>query len=771
VTTFQVGAIPGKLVVRGNLISQLTMSQSLTGVIAVAGDVGAIQRTSSGAAVTNSSGQVTRFGGITIGGTQTSGVVFVLGNVLGDLSVGGTLTGRIAVQGYPVSGLAATRLGILGNLSVGGVGSTAVIISGGEIGDAIQGTSVAYSGAVQGFIASIGATRYGNSQMTSGHTFQNLVPSNFNAIAIAGIWSSGGQPPVFDIAPLDLQGLNRMLAALANVRIVPNATPTVAVADAGGVYTGLPYAASATVTGTSGPASPSLEGVAPTLIYYSGSTASGTPLSGAPSSAGTYTVVASFAGSANYAAATSSAVTFRITTVTPRVTVIDAGGVYTGSTFAATATVTGISGIAASSLEGVTPTFTYYSGTTASGRALSGAPSTVGTYTVVASFAGSTDYTSATSSALTFKITVATPTVAVTGGGAYTGSPVPAIATVTGASGTAASSLEGVTPSLTYYSGSTATGTPLSGAPSAIGTYTVVANFAGSADYTSATSGAVTFNITPATPRVTVIDAGGVYSASSYAATATVTGVTGGAASSLEGVTPTLTYYSGSTATGTPLSGAPSAVGTYTVVASFAGSAHYIATSSAVTFRITAFTPLVTAAEAGGVYTGSPFAATATVAGVSRSAVASLEGVTPTFTYYAGSTASGTPLSGAPTAVGTYTVVANFAGSADYAAATSSAVTFRITAATPRVVAVDAGGVHNGSPFAATATVTGVSGIAASSLEGVTPTFTYYSGSTASGRALSGAPSTAGTYTVVASFAGSADYTSATSIAVTFRIT
>ena len=45
-----------------------------------------------------------------------------------------------------------------------------------------------------------------------------------------------------------------------------------------------------------------------------------------------------------------------------------------------------------------------------------------------------------------------------------------------------------------------------------------------------------------------------------------------------------------------------------------------------------------------------------------------LESVAPTFVYYAGSTATGTPLAAAPIIVGTYTAVANFAGSADYAA-------------------------------------------------------------------------------------------------------
>ena len=61
----------------------------------------------------------------------------------------------------------------------------------------------------------------------------------------------------------------------------------------------------------------------------------------------------------------------------------------------------------------------------------------------------------------------------------------------------------------------------------------------------------------------------------------------------------------------------------------------------------------------------------------------SLEGVSPTFTYYAGSTVSGSGSATAPTSAGTYTVVATFPGSAHYAVARSSPLTFTINKATP----------------------------------------------------------------------------------------
>ena len=80
-------------------------------------------------------------------------------------------------------------------------------------------------------------------------------------------------------------------------------------------------------------------------------------------------------------------------------TVNDAGGTYSGSGFPATGLVNG-----AATLETMGTTLAYYVGTMATGTALSMAPTVAGIYTVVASFAGSAVYTSATSSPLTFNI-------------------------------------------------------------------------------------------------------------------------------------------------------------------------------------------------------------------------------------------------------------------------------------------------------------------------------------------------------------------------------
>ncbi len=114
--------------------------------------------------------------------------------------------------------------------------------------------------------------------------------------------------------------------------------------------------------------------------------------------AGSHSLTASYAVTGNFSASSAKA-TLSVNPATPVVTVTDASGTYNGSAFTATATVTGISASPASSLESATPVLTYY----ADGTLLPGAPTHAGTYTVVASFGGSADYTSASASA-TFTI-------------------------------------------------------------------------------------------------------------------------------------------------------------------------------------------------------------------------------------------------------------------------------------------------------------------------------------------------------------------------------
>ncbi len=383
------------------------------------------------------------------------------------------------------------------------------------------------------------------------------------------------------------------------------------------------------------------------------------------------------------------------------------------------------------------------------------------------------DYT-LTQPTTTGNITPASPTVLVgDSGGPFSGFAFSGTATVAGIVGPAASELEGVAPTPEYFAGSSATGTPLAAAPIDAGTYTVVAVFPGSADYLDGSSAQTTFTIGQATPSVIVSDPTGVYNGSAFDATAVIAGVVGSPDSDLKGVTPTPEYYTGSTANGTPLAAAPVSAGTYTVVATFAGSTDYAAdTSQPITFTIGQAAPTVSVSDSGGTYSGSAFKADGTVAGVSGPAVGELEGVAATPEYYVGSSATGTPLTAPPIDAGTYTVVADFAGSTDYLAGNSAPTTFTIARATPTLSLSATGGEFDGSPFAASVAVaSGGVNAPAASLEGVVPTLAYYVGSGSSRTSLGSTPPTdAGAYTVVAGFIGSADYAAVQSAPLTFTI-
>src|SRR5262249_46850512 len=129
--------------------------------------------------------------------------------------------------------------------------------------------------------------------------------------------------------------------------------------------------------------------------------------------------------------------------------------------------------------------------------------------------------------------------------------------------------------------------------------------------------------VTKATPRVSVTDTGGTFGNTTFPATVGVEGVSGVAGPSLEGVAPSLAYYSGTfTSAGQlagliPLASAPSQAGDYTVVANFPGSADYPASHSApVNFSIGRATATIALeASVGTAVFGQPITFVATVGG------------------------------------------------------------------------------------------------------------------------------------------------------------
>ena len=151
---------------------------------------------------------------------------------------------------------------------------------------------------------------------------------------------------------LDLNGLNvyaqtaQINGTIINgsVQVLPQSTvaPKIVVTATGGTYTGLPFAASAAVTGTSGQ---QVNGIT-TFKYYGGSNATGSALTSIPRNAGTYTVVANFASNdLNYTNVTSLPITFTIGLAPLTISAVPSTKTYDGTTVAtAKPTVSGLLG-------------------------------------------------------------------------------------------------------------------------------------------------------------------------------------------------------------------------------------------------------------------------------------------------------------------------------------------------------------------------------------------------------------------------------------------
>ena len=492
------------------------------------------------------------------------------------------------------------------------------------------------------------------------------------------------------------------------------------------------------------------------------------------------------------------------------VTATDASGPYTDAPYQASGAAVGLDGHTAVS---GSFTFSYYAGGSVSGTGSATPPQNVGTYTVVAHFVSSdATYASADSQPATFTITPVAATVSVTdNGGTFNGIPYGATATASGLGSDGVLASDGTPPmdagtlSYTYYkvsNGQPDSTTASSSAPVTAGTWAVIAQYSSDkANYASNDSSDLThalqFTIGQAAPTLAIVSAGGPYTGNQTVAVATVHGVVVGTddqpEGQLEGVPPTLLYYPNSN---NPLPPnydpllAPFQQGSYKVYATFAGSLDYqavpLASASFVVFSIGQTTPTVTATDASGPYTGAPFQASgATVGADEQTAVSG----SLTFTYYVGSTASGTGSATPPQNVGTYTVVAHFASSDNnYASADSQPTTFTITPVAPTVSVVDNGGTYGSarSFSIAVASVTGVggdgvlarfdAGNSSNNLNPSTLSYTYYALDANNNLVLSTAetvaPTQAGNWAVVAHYAApnGGNYVCADSMAADFTV-
>ncbi|HYF91332.1 MAG TPA: Ig-like domain repeat protein, partial [Symbiobacteriaceae bacterium] len=473
---------------------------------------------------------------------------------------------------------------------------------------------------------------------------------------------------------------------------------------------------------------------------------------------GPYPIVATFAGDADISAATGNG-TLTVTQGTGAITVADQTGAYL-STITLSATLS-------PALAGKTVTFTVNGAAAGTGTTDAAGVATasylitnsVGTYDIVATFAGDADLTAASGTG-TLTVSAATGSVTTADRTGPLGTTVTLSATLTPADAgkTITFTVNGVAAGSGITDGSgTATANYFITNPT--GTYNILANWAGDAN-TTAASGTGTLTVTQGAGAMLTADQTGTY-LSTTTLSATLTPALAGK---------TVTFIVNGSAAGsgtTDASGLATAsylitnsAGIYTIVASFAGDADISAASDDAILTVTQATGLITAADRTGAV-GETITLTATLA-------PGVPGKIVSFTVDGANAGSGTTNAGGVATVsytiakptGTYTISASFAGDADISAASDTS-TLTVTPAAGSMLAADVPAVYMStvtlsatlSPALAGKTVTfEVNGIAAGS--GTTD---------ATGLATTSylVTNSVGIHTITASFAGDADISTA----------
>jgi hypothetical protein len=430
--------------------------------------------------------------------------------------------------------------------------------------------------------------------------------------------------------------------------------------------------------------------------------------------AGSCTITASQGGNANYNAATSVSRTIAIAKASATIT-LDAATLnqtYNGSPRVVTATTTPA---------GLTVVTITYNGSTTP-------PINAGNYSVIASLTN--DNYEAPSANGTLAVAKANQTISFDALTDKTFGDAPFTVSATATS----------TLSVTFAASGSCS---VSGAQVTItgaGTCTITAKQDGNQNYNGAPDVPRAFTIAKFTPTVIAQAGTYTYDGTPKAATAEVKGV-GGAVLT----TPTATFeYNGAAAE-------PVDAGTYVVVAKYAGDANYNqAASAAVNLVIDKATPTITWATPAAIVYGTLLSDTqlnATAKGVGG------VDISGAFTY--------TPAAGKLLEAGVnQTLTANFTSSnQNYKDIAGTTVQITVNKAIPTVNATGATSTYDGQPHAATATVTGISG--ALSVPPASLSFTY--AKVSGGSPSPTAPVNAGTYAIVATYAGDANYESASS--------
>jgi hypothetical protein len=363
-------------------------------------------------------------------------------------------------------------------------------------------------------------------------------------------------------------------------------------------------------------------------------------LATANGTAGSYTITASVGA---------LSVTFNLTNnLVPTVVLVTApGGTYDGSTaFAATVTVSG-----SGTITGV-PSLDYYDNTTSTDLGQN-APINAGNYTVTATYAGDATHASSTDSA-SFDVLKATSATTATGGNfVYDGTSHGGSGSVNVSGGSVTLSCVGING--TIYSSPTP--------PINAGSYTVTASYAGDENHLGSSASA-SISISKAASVVTTVGAGPfTYDGTIHSGgSGTVSGVGG-----LSTNPTSLTY-----------SGDQTNAGNYTVTAHYAGDANHLAgDGQAVAVTIQKAASTVITAGAG------PFTYDGTTHEGGSGTVTGVGGLSTNVTSL---TYTGNQIN-----AGSYTVTAHYAGDANHLAGDGQAVVITIQKATSTTISLGAG--------------------------------------------------------------------------------
>ena len=537
------------------------------------------------------------------------------------------------------------------------------------------------------------------------------------------------------------------------------------------------------------------------VTFYNGTTALGTGMISASGVAtfstsalptGTDSVTAGYTGDSNFGAATSNAVTETVSKVSVASDVLTTSNA--APSLGSSVTLTDTLGAVGGSYP--TGTITFYRGTTALGTGMISASGVAtlsttalptGSDSVTAVYGGDTNFSNATSNAITENVAKATgysDILTTSNASPAFGGSITLTDTIAAVNGTFP------TGSVTFYNGATALGTgtisasgvaTLSTGALPAGSDSVTAVYGGDTNFSNETSNAVTETVAKATGYSDVLTTSNASPGFGGSVTLTDT------LAAVDGTYPTgsVTFYNGMTALGTgtisasgiaSLSTTALPVGSDTITATYGGDTNFSnATSNAVTENV---------AKAGGysnALTSSNANPTFGNSVVLTDTLAAVNGTYPTgiVTFYYGTTALGTGTISAsgvaslPTTtlpVGADSITATYGGDNNFSGSSSNALIENVSKVS---VPSDVLTTSNAAPaFGASITLTDTLGAVA----GTYPAgmVTFYSGTTvlgtgtlsASGVATLSTDLATGSDSVTAVYGGNATFSTATSNAV-----